>query len=146
MENIAELSTGRKLDELENYFQAYRDLPREIILKLDFLRVGHWFTVAALELVSQALVKSYRLFSYDLKSIRMPDTETTELTRKPRKPSRKTFLILNTPSVQCFTGLPRESRNCVPNRPEYMYETPVVSRSDNQLLHEPGTHNDSART
>src|SRR5262245_3863173 len=66
MENTAELTTGRKLDELENYFQSYRDLPREIVLKHDLLRVGHWFTDVALELASQALVKSYRLFSYDL--------------------------------------------------------------------------------
>jgi hypothetical protein len=70
MENLAELTTGRKLDELENYFQTYGDLPREIILKHDLLRVGHWFTDAALELASQALVKSYRLFSYDLMAMK----------------------------------------------------------------------------
>ena len=40
MENLAELTTGRRLDELENYFQTYGDLPREIILKHDLLRVG----------------------------------------------------------------------------------------------------------
>ena len=66
MESTVEETNGRHLDELANYFQSYRDLPPEIILKHDLLRVGHWFTDAALELASQALVKSYRLFSYDL--------------------------------------------------------------------------------
>src|SRR6266540_4973509 len=66
MEAISEMTSSRTLRELENYFSSYGDLPREIILKHDLLRVGHWFTDAALELASQALVKSYRLFSYDL--------------------------------------------------------------------------------
>ena len=55
METSVASANGRKLDELENYFQTYRDLPREIILKHDLLRVGHWFTDAALELASDAL-------------------------------------------------------------------------------------------
>ena len=66
MEAISEATSSRTLGQLENYFSSYGDLPREIILKHDLLRVGHWFTDAALELASQALVKSYRLFSYDL--------------------------------------------------------------------------------
>ena len=33
METVDELSAGRQIDELENYFASYRDLPREIILK-----------------------------------------------------------------------------------------------------------------
>jgi len=41
------------LGQLENYFSGYGDLPREIILKHDLLRVGHWFTDAALELLSR---------------------------------------------------------------------------------------------
>src|SRR5207249_6267541 len=66
MEAISETTISRTLGELENYLSSYSDLPREIILKHDLLRVGHWFTDAALELASDALVKSYRLFSYDL--------------------------------------------------------------------------------
>ena len=66
MEAISEATNGRTLGELESYFSTYGDLPREIILKHDLLRVGHWFTDAALELASQSLVKSYRLFSHDL--------------------------------------------------------------------------------
>ena len=66
MATTIEETNGRKLDELENYFHSYRDMPREVVLKHDLLRDGHWFTDAALELASEALVKSYRLFSYDL--------------------------------------------------------------------------------
>src|SRR5690242_20713791 len=66
MEAISEATSSRTIGELENYLSSYKDLPREIILKHDLLRVGHWFTDAALELASQSLVKSYRLFSYDL--------------------------------------------------------------------------------
>jgi hypothetical protein len=42
MEAISEVTTSRTLHELENYFSSYGDLPREIILKHDLLRVGHW--------------------------------------------------------------------------------------------------------
>ena len=70
MEAISEVTNSRTLGQLENYFSGYGDLPREIILKHDLLRVGHWFTDAALELASQALVKSYRLFSYDLMAMK----------------------------------------------------------------------------
>ena len=66
MQATSEVSSGRTLSEIESYYQRYPDLPREIILKHDLLRLGHWFTDAALELASHALVKSYRLFSYDL--------------------------------------------------------------------------------
>ena len=48
MEAIAEVTRSRTLAQLENYISSYGDLPREIILKHDLLRVGHWFTNAAL--------------------------------------------------------------------------------------------------
>lgn len=41
-----------------------------MILKQELLRVGHWFTDAALELAAGALVKAYCLFSYDLMSMK----------------------------------------------------------------------------
>ncbi len=66
MEAVSESEARRTLSELESYYQSYSDLPREIVLKHDLLRGGHWFTDAALQLCSEALVKSYRLFSYDL--------------------------------------------------------------------------------
>jgi len=66
MEAAALIESSRTLNELESYYKAYPDLPREVVLKHDLLRDGHWFTDAALELASDALVKSYRLFSYDL--------------------------------------------------------------------------------
>src|SRR5512147_191314 len=81
MESTAEVTSTRNLDELESYFTSYNDLPREIILKHDLLRVGHWFTDAALELASQALVKSYRLFSYDL--MPMKDMKRKEHRKTP---------------------------------------------------------------
>ena len=52
MEAISQATSSRTLGELENYLSSYSDLPREIILKHDLLRVGHWFTDAALELAS----------------------------------------------------------------------------------------------
>src|SRR4030067_1461878 len=81
MEAVSEATSSRTLDELESYFAGYGDLPREIILKHDLLRVGHWFTDAALELASQALVKSYRLFSYDL--MPMKDMKRKEHRKTP---------------------------------------------------------------
>ena len=66
MESVQTLRSVEGLNRLESYFTSYRDVPREVILKQDLLRVGHWFSDTALELASQALVKSYRLFSYDL--------------------------------------------------------------------------------
>ncbi|MEK7214513.1 MAG: hypothetical protein AAB289_02830, partial [Chloroflexota bacterium] len=51
---------------LEEYFAQYPDAPREVVLKADLLSQGHWFTDAALAATAGSLVKSYRLFSYDL--------------------------------------------------------------------------------
>src|SRR3989304_8372225 len=81
MEAVSEVTSSRTLDELEGYFAGYGDLPREIILKHDLLRVGHWFTNSALALASQALVKSYRLFSYDL--MPMKDMKRKEHRKTP---------------------------------------------------------------
>jgi hypothetical protein len=90
MEATVAAEAGRKLNELENYFRSYSDLPREIILKHDLLRVGHWFTDAALDLASQALVKSYRLFSYDLMSMK-------DMKRKEHRKTPEWFTIRRGP-------------------------------------------------
>jgi len=74
------------LSRIESYFARYADVPREVILKQDLLRVGHWFTDAALERAEQALVKSYRLFSYDL----MP---MAEMKRKEHRKIPEWFTI-----------------------------------------------------
>lgn len=81
MEAMSQPETGRTLGELESYFKRYSDLPREVVLKHDLLRGGHWFTDAALQLCSDALVKSYRLFSYDL--MPMKDMQRKEHRRIP---------------------------------------------------------------
>ena len=52
--------------ELEGYFRAFPDVPREVVLKIELLSRGQWFTDAALAATKGSLVKSYRLFSYDL--------------------------------------------------------------------------------
>ena len=80
MENVASLNS------LESYFARYPDVPREVIVKQDLLRGGHWFTDTALEAASQSLVKSYRLFSYDL----MP---MTEMKRKEHRKIPEWFTI-----------------------------------------------------
>jgi len=82
-ESIAEAAGVKRL---ESYFARYPDVPREVILKQDLLRGGHWFTDAALEAASLSLVKSYRLFSYDL----MP---MTEMKRKEHRKIPEWFTI-----------------------------------------------------
>ena len=72
---------GKRLQEIEAYFQKYPDVPREIIVKADLLNLGHGFTDAALEAASGAMVKSYRLFSYDL--VTMAQMERREFAKVP---------------------------------------------------------------
>ena len=57
------------LASLEDLFRRFPDVPREVILKIELLSHGHWFTDAALAATQGSLVKSYRLFSYDLVSM-----------------------------------------------------------------------------
>lgn len=47
-------------------FAKYPDAPGEVILKADLLSLGRWFTDATLAAPAGSLVKSYRLFTYDL--------------------------------------------------------------------------------
>jgi len=54
------------IQELEDLIKRFPDVPREVILKIELLSKGHWFTDAALEATAGSMVKSYRLFSYDL--------------------------------------------------------------------------------
>lgn len=75
---------------LETYFERYPDVPRETIIKSHLLSLGHWFSDAALEAVAGALVKSYRLFSYDL--VPMSELKRGEHRRVPEH-----FVILKGP-------------------------------------------------
>src|SRR5262245_45474523 len=78
------------LDILEGYFKKYPDVPKETILKQHMLSLGHWFSDAALDASEGALVKSYRLFSYDL--VPMSALKRGEHRRVPEH-----FVLLNGP-------------------------------------------------
>src|SRR4029077_19911582 len=54
------------IPNLEGLFRRFPDGPREVIFKIELLSHGHWFTDAALAATKGSMVKSYRLFSYDL--------------------------------------------------------------------------------
>ena len=51
--------------DLEKYFEKYPEVPKEVIIKEDILRLGVSFTDEALEESSKYTTKSYYLFSYD---------------------------------------------------------------------------------
>ncbi len=67
--------------ELEEYFKRFPDMPREVILKEDVLRLGQRFSEAALDATPGCRVKSYRLFSYD--SVKMDEMQHRESMRVP---------------------------------------------------------------
>jgi hypothetical protein len=77
-------------EDLEEYFKKYPDVPKETILKQHLLSLGHWFSDAALHAAAGALVKSYRLFSYDL--VPMSELKRGEHRRVPEH-----FVMLNGP-------------------------------------------------
>ncbi len=56
--------TGRN-GAIESYFDKYPDVPREVILKEDLLRLGMHFSEDALEAAKGCRPKSYFLFSWD---------------------------------------------------------------------------------
>jgi hypothetical protein len=83
-------TTESSFDVLEGYFKKYPDVPKETILKQHLLSLGHWFSDAALQAAEGALVKSYRLFSYDL--VPMSEFKRNEHRRVPEH-----FVIMNGP-------------------------------------------------
>jgi hypothetical protein len=89
---MGNISTTTEFDPevLEAYFKKYPDIPKETILKQHLLSLGHWFRDAALQASAGALVKSYRLFSYDL--VPMSGLKRGEHRRVPEH-----FVILNGP-------------------------------------------------
>ncbi len=70
-----------RTEEIEQYYKKYPDVPREVILKEDLLNLGQRFSDAALEATAGAMVKSYRLFSYDL--VAMQDMRRQEYRKVP---------------------------------------------------------------
>lgn len=62
----AVLQPHSMISDLEQYFRRFPDVPREVIVKIELLSRGVWFTDTALAATKGSLVKSYRLFSYDL--------------------------------------------------------------------------------
>src|SRR5262247_1908177 len=89
---MGNIATANESDPeiLESYFDEYPDVPKETILKQHLLSLGHWFSDAALQATAGALVKSYRLFSYDL--VPMSELKRGEHRRVPEH-----FVILNGP-------------------------------------------------
>ena len=73
--------TKPRVVELEEYFKRFPDMPKEVILKEDVLRLGQRFSEAALDLTPGCRVKSYRLFSFD--SVKMDDMQRREAMRVP---------------------------------------------------------------
>jgi hypothetical protein len=57
-----------KHEQLQAYFAQYDDVPREVIIKEDVLRVGIAFTEAALRAAAGCRRKSYYIFSYNIAS------------------------------------------------------------------------------
>lgn len=54
------------LGELDSAFHQLGDVPREVVVKQDMLRLGLRFSEGALEAGKGAVLKSYRLFSLDM--------------------------------------------------------------------------------
>src|SRR2546430_15090784 len=79
---MGNISTTNESDpEVLESFTKYPDVPKETILKQHLLSLGHWFSDAALQAAAGALVKSYRLFSYDL--VPMSELRRGEHRRRP---------------------------------------------------------------
>lgn len=74
-------SSGTVIEDLEALFKRFPDVPREVILKIELLSRGHWFTDTALAATKGSMVKSYRLFSYDL--MPMSDMKRNEARQVP---------------------------------------------------------------
>ncbi|MDO8491484.1 MAG: hypothetical protein Q7T04_05670, partial [Dehalococcoidia bacterium] len=55
----------RRIEEIESYFKKYPDVPKEVIIKEDLLRLGFGFTPAALKAAEGSRLKSYYIFAWD---------------------------------------------------------------------------------
>ncbi|MBI4329956.1 MAG: radical SAM protein [Chloroflexi bacterium] len=63
---MTQQSTASNIQRTENLFHNYPDIPPEIVVKQDLLRLGEGFSDSALDVASAAEKKSYRKFSMDL--------------------------------------------------------------------------------
>lgn len=63
---LKEITVTPKQEEWEIYFERYSDVPPEVIVKEDILRLGLRFTEAALQAAEGCRRKSYYIFSYNM--------------------------------------------------------------------------------
>ncbi len=68
-------------EPIETYFDKYPDVPLEVILKEDILRLGLRFSETAMEAAEGCRPKSYYLFSFD--RISHDEMEKEESSRVP---------------------------------------------------------------
>jgi len=69
--------------DLDKYFERYSDVPKEVIIKEDILRLGLHITDAALEECAKFTTKSYYLFSYDQTDV--DDMKRQEFLKAPEE-------------------------------------------------------------
>ena len=67
--------------EIAAYFEKYPDVPKEVVLKEDILRLGLRFTEAALEAAKGCREKDYFQFSWD--RVTAEGMEKQEYSRAP---------------------------------------------------------------
>jgi len=73
-------TVNSRCKELESFFQQYPDVPREVIVQEDILRLGMSFTEGALKRVEPFASKTYWLFTFDrVKAEDMPHQEARKL-------------------------------------------------------------------
>jgi hypothetical protein len=69
--------------ELERHFQMFADVPREVVVKEDVLRMGVRFSEAALNHDPEARPRAYYIFSYDRTGLE--DMQRAEYARAPEE-------------------------------------------------------------
>jgi len=80
---ISRIGKDSKINELEDYFKRYSDMPKEVVVKEDVLRNGVQFSEAVLENSSSYQTKSYYLFSFD--RVKIEDMAKQEFLRAPEE-------------------------------------------------------------
>ncbi|MFC1816399.1 hypothetical protein ACFL0M_10785 [Thermodesulfobacteriota bacterium] len=95
---------SKRIGELELHFKKFSDVPKEVIVKEDVLRLGLRFTEAALKAGEGCRYKSYRLFTYD--KVKHEDL-------KVKHEDLKVKQILKAPEDIRFKGGPYDLRRIV---------------------------------
>jgi hypothetical protein len=100
---------------LEKYFDKYPDVPKEVIVKEDVLRLGVYFTDAALEESSKYTTKSYYLFSYD-------QTDVADMKRKEFLKAPEEFKFKDGP----YGFLPSNNKTCMDKEKNTPYKIDFI--------------------